>query len=177
MFRNVSPDGRADLLAVDWNTDETIRVDVKSSDFSLVGSDAKACAARKREQLNQGFNIKYLIVADDGDCAWHEDEIVQAANDNELPKSQWWVDMKTGQRFPTPGNALTAREWSYFCYWVLTNYADLILPFSEDFIRDMSVRGRPGYVKHTAEVEMKVLNKFLVHIYEELKKNGIVKEG
>lgn len=173
VFRNVSPAGRADLLAVNWATNETIRVDVKSSGFSLNRNDPKSVAARERNELNKGFEIKYLIVQDNGDCGWYDDQPPVAVNDN-TPGSQpceWWVDKKTGQRFPTPGNEMTASEWSYFCSWLLKNYPEHIAPFSEQFLLDMSVRGRLGYVKHTAEREMRVLERILLHVYDRLHGN------
>ena len=178
VFRNVSPVGRADLLAVNWDTNKTIRVDVKSVGFSLNGNDPKSSAARERHELNKGFEIKYLIVQDDGECGWYDDASPVSANDNEsCPNiTNWWIDKKTGQRFPSPGSEMTPNEWSFFCGWLLKNYPEHVAPFSEQFLLDMSVRGRPMYVKHTAAKEMRVLGRVLTHIYSKLKEAGNVDE-
>ncbi|NNH56924.1 hypothetical protein HLI01_08900 [Rhizobium laguerreae] len=176
VFRNVSPAGRADLLAVNWTMDETIRVDVKSQGFTLEtagNNNPIAKQARRNETLNRSFYIKYLVVKDDGDCEWYSDKSTPA-NDNEVTTAKWWVEKTTGQRFPMPGNELASHEWSYFCYWLLKNYPDLVAPFSESFVRDMSVRGRPGYVKHTAGKEMSVLGKILAQVYAKLDEMGMV---
>lgn len=170
VFRNVSPAGRADLLAVNWTMNETIRVDVKSEGFTLESTgrvNPIYAQARRNETLNRSFDIKYLVVKADGDCEWYHDK-TSPANDNEVKTAKWWVEKKTGQRFPTPGNELARHEWSFFCHWLLVNYPDLASPFSESFVRDMSVRGRPGYVKHTAGKEITVLNKILAHVYAKL---------
>ncbi|MGG7534666.1 hypothetical protein [Rhizobium sp. 12,4] len=177
VFRNVSPAGRADLLAVDWTNDETIRVDVKSQGFTLEKTTKRdtpmAQHNRSVHAMNAGFNIKYLIVKDDGDCEWYSDK-PEAANDNETQSPKWWVERRTGQRFPMPGNELAKHEWSYFCHWVLTNYPEMIAPISESFVRDMSVRGRPGYVKHTAGKEITVLSRLLAQVYSKLEENGMI---
>lgn len=177
VFRNVSPAGRADLLAVDWANDETIRVDVKSEGFSLDDDGNRSTPIGRHNKrvnsMNAGFNIKYLIVKNDGDCEWYSSKKI-AANDDAAPPSKWWVEKKTGQRFPLPGNELDKHEWSYFCHWVLTNYPDLIAPISESFVRDMSVRGRPGYVKHTARKEITVLSRLLAQVHERLARDGMI---
>jgi len=175
VFRNVSPNGRADLLALDWVTDKTIRVDVKSAGFSLTQDSPRAAKARGTHALNRGFDVQYLIVDEKGDCEWYVEGQPAAVNDNAPPSPTWWFHRKTGQRFTTPGNEMTKAEWSYFCYWVLTKYPELVAPFSESFIRDMSVRGRPGYIKHTAAKEITVLSKFLVHVYGKLIELGEIK--
>lgn len=168
VFRNVSPNGRADLLAVDWQKNETIRVDVKSRGFSLVQGtcSARLADAIDTDRVNQGFDIKYLVVQDNGDCNWYSEE-TPAANDNE-PRIKWFVDTKTGQRFLAPGFDMSRKEWSYFCHWLVRAYPDYVVPFSEDFVRSISARGigRDNFTIN--EREFSTLEKLRKNIYDKL---------
>lgn len=172
VFRNVSPTGRADLMAVDWDKDETIRVDVKSAGFTL-GNSEKVRADRQTIDMNQGFGIRYLVVGEDGKCAWHDDK-PQAANDNDAPIHTWWRDRKTMQRFLVPGNYMTNKQWTYFCHWLVRAYPDYIVPFKEEFVRSISSRGIGCDSPRISEKELKVLGKLLQHIYDKLVSAGAV---
>lgn len=170
VFRNVSPNGRADLLAVDWLNDETIRVDVKSQGFSLVpgvGDASRVAGAMATDEANQGFNIRYLVVQDDGSCGWYEKDGPVATNDNE-PPPKWWVDTKSGQRFISPGYDMTRKEWSYFCHWLIRAYPDYIVPFSEQFVRSISARGIGTERVAINDREFLTLEKLRKHIVQKL---------
>lgn len=65
VFSNISPEGPADLVAVKFDVGETLYVDVKSQSFSFEGEDGE----RFRERA-QKYGIRYLVVDDDGACAW-----------------------------------------------------------------------------------------------------------
>lgn len=176
VFRNVSPNGRADLLAVDWQKDETIRVDVKSEGFSLVpgfGNKASISENVETDQQNQGFNIRYLVVMNDGSCGWYSAEITEPANDNP-PPPKWWIDTKSGQRFTSPGYDMSRKEWSYFCHWLVRAYPDYIVPFSEDFVRSVSSRGIGTYSVSINEKEFATLNRLRNHIVRKLTDAGSI---
>lgn len=168
VFRNVSPNGRADLLAVDWVNDETIRVDVKSDGFDLCGTGAISAASRETAERNKGFSIKYLIVKKDGDCEWYKDSEKAADNDNSPPEPTWWVDKKSGQRFHAPGNAMTNKDWTFFCHWLLRAYPDVIFPFSEVFVREISARGIGCDRPRVEGREFTVLEKIRKHVFAKL---------
>lgn len=167
VFRNVAPNGRADLLAVDWDKDETVRVDVKSEGF-MTGINERIGSDREKVTLNQGFAIRYLVVNDDGSCGWHSGERPVAANDNKKPEPQWWRDKKTMQRFLVPGNHMGNKQWTYFCHWLVRAYPAYIVPFKEDFVRDISSRGIGNDRPRISEKEIKVLVKLHKHIYGKL---------
>lgn len=166
VFRNVSPNGRADLLAVDWAKDETIRVDVKSQGYESVTDSARASAQSEKRDLNAGFDIRYLVVQDDGSCDWYSDTAIPA-NDNE-PRVKWFVDTKTGQRFLAPGFDMSRKEWSYFCHWLIRAYPDFIVPFSEMFVRSISSRGIGTDRVQINEREFETLEKLRRSIYQKL---------
>lgn len=167
VFRNVAPNGRADLLAVNWDKDETIRVDVKSEGF-MNGADGRIGSDMEKVNLNQGFEIKYLVVNDDATCGWRSGEKLEAANDNKKQVPQWWRDKKTMQRFLVPGNHIGNKQWTYFCHWLVRAYPDYIVPFKEDFVRDISSRGIGNDRPHISEKETRVLVKLYKHIYGRL---------
>ncbi len=139
VFRNVSRNGRADLLALDWSTDKLIRVDVKSQGF-MVGHTVRAQCDEDRVQKNFGSGIKYLVVNDDGTCEWHSGKRTEPANDNKAVELQWWRDRKTLQRFQTPGNHMSNKEWSFFCHWLVRTYPDYIVPFRTEWVREIGSR-------------------------------------
>ncbi|MBD9542934.1 hypothetical protein IB276_26155 [Ensifer sp. ENS04] len=174
VFRNVSPNGRADLLAVNWSKDETIRVDVKSEAFTLTKGEGgeMGAALRERDKLNCGFEIKYLVVKNNGDCGWYEDKSSEAANDNKEPKATWWRDRKTAQRFRMPDDCITNKQWSYFCHWVVRAYPDYIVPFSEEFVRGISSRGIGCDRPYISSKEIGVLQKLYAHIIGKLTELG-----
>jgi len=163
VFRNISPNGRADLLAVNWDADETIRVDVKSQEFTLTAKGPRADAAREMEERNEGFDIKYLVVRDDGSCGWYVRE-PKAANDNEL--EQWWFDKRTGQRFQVPGIEMSRKQWTYFCHWTLKNYQQFIHPVDEGFVKNIAARGVGRGSIYIAEAEYKALENLRRQVFE-----------
>jgi len=169
VFRNVSPNGRADLLAVNWEKDETIRVDVKSQAYGKA-RNARGVQAERRE-ANAGFDIRYLVVQDDGACDWYS-ETPEPANDNE-PKVKWFVDTKTGQRFLAPGFDMSRKEWAYFCHWLLRAYPDYIVPFSEMFVRSISARGIGGDRVEINSREFETLEKLRRSIFQKLQDAGV----
>lgn len=173
VFRNVSPNGRADLLAVDWVKDETIRVDVKSQGFSTVGDSPRSAEAADLVEMNKGFDIRYLIVNNDGSCQWHSEEAPLSANDNE-PVAKWFVDKKTGQRFISPGFDMSRKEWSYFCHWLVRAYPEYIIPFSEDFVRSISSRGIGTDRVTINEREFATLEKLRNHVFTKLSDMGSI---
>jgi len=176
VFRNVSPNGRADILAVDWEKDETIRVDVKSEGFSLVpgvGNRASITDNIETDRQNQGFNIRYLVVMNDGSCGWYSADEPVVANDN-TPPPRWWIDTKSGQRFTAPGYDMSGKEWSYFCHWLVRAYHDYIVPFSEDFVRSISSRGIGARGVSINEREFVTLNKLRSHIVQKLTDAGSI---
>lgn len=168
VFRNVAPNGRADLIAVDWVKDETIRVDVKSSGFSAVGGSPMASGNRAVIERNKGFDIRYLVVQDDGDCIWYTEEGKPAANDNTPVLPLWWTDKRSGQKFVTPGNEMQNRSWAYFCHWLIRTYPKYMQPFSEDFIRGISARGIGNDSPRIDERELVVLRKILKYVFDQL---------
>lgn len=176
VFRNVSPNGRVDFLAIDWGTDETFRVDVKSEGFKLpVGKGgAMAIANRDKIELNKGFNIKYLVVKNNGDCEWYDNTNGNAANDNVDPKPTWWRDNKTAQRFRMLDDCITSKQWTYFCHWLLRAYPDYIIPFSEQFVREMSARGIGSSKPFVSQKEITVLRKLYSHIVTRLTEVGAI---
>lgn len=171
VFRNVSPNGRADLLAVDWDADETFRVDVKSEGFTLedTANGHYAKSSRKRDELNAGFGIRYLVVCESGSCHWYEKSEKVASNDNEKKDIAWWVCKKTGQRFPEPGNYMKNNQWTYFCFWLLRSHPDLIFPHSEQFVRSCSSRGIGNDNPRLTVGELKALDKLYHNVYQKLK--------
>lgn len=176
VFRNVSPNGRADLLAVDWDEDETIRVDVKSEGFTLVEGEGGEMGAklRQRETLNSGFSIRYLVVKNDGNCEWYVKPDQAAANDNNEPKATWWRDKKTAQRFRMLDDCISNKQWSYFCHWLLRAYPDFIIPFSEQFVRSISSRGIGNDRPYVSEKEKGVLRKLYTHVLGRLTETGAI---
>lgn len=176
VFRNVSPNGRADILAVNWKTDETIRVDVKSQGFTLVEGEGgeMGAALRERDHLNAGFSIRYLVVMNNGDCGWYDGAERQAANDNSEPKPAWWRDKKTAQRFRIADDCTSNKQWSYFCHWLLRAYPDYIVPFSETFVRGISARGIGVDRPRISEKEIGVLRKLHLHVVKKLTDTGAI---
>jgi hypothetical protein len=169
VFRNVAPNGKADLLAIDWINDETVRVDVKSEGFTLEKGKGGEMgqALRERDKLNAGFEIKYLVVKNNGDCGWYEEKSLEAANDNE-PKPTWWRDKKTAQRFRLVDECTSNKQWSYFCHWLVRAYPDYIIPFAESFVRDISSRGIGNDRPYVSNKEVGVLRKLHKHIFTKL---------
>lgn len=165
VFRNVSPNGRADLLAVDWVKDETIRVDVKSQEYGKAKT-SRADQAERRSQ-NSGFDIRYLVVSDDGSCAWYSEDFDEPSNDNE-PKPKWFIDTKTGQRFLMPSFDMSRKEWCYLCHWLLRAYPDFVVPFSESFVRSISARGIGNDSPPINATEFVTLEKLRRHIITKL---------
>lgn len=176
VFRNVSPNGKADLLAVNWVEDETFRVDVKSECFTLKPGEAGDMGAslRKRAEGNKGFDIRYLVVKNNGDCAWYEDTKVEADNDNKAPEAVWWRDKKTAQRFRILDDCITGKQWTYFCHWLIRAYPDYIVPFSETFVRDISARGIGRDYPKVSLKEVVVLRKLHLHIVRKLSETGSI---
>lgn len=173
VFRNVSPNGRADLLAVDWDADETIRVDVKSDGFTLNAGEGgeMGAALRGRDELNKGFQIRYLVVGNSGECRWY-DEALEVANDNSAPEAKWWRDTKTGERFRALDDCITNKEWSYFCHWLVRAYPEFIVPFSEQFVREISSRGIGSSRPQISIKEIGVLRKLHSHITKKVTEIG-----
>lgn len=167
VFRNVSPNGRADLLAVDWVNDKTVRVDVKSRGFSPNGKGERASADRGKFELNKGFDIRYLIVDDEGACEWYSDQ-PKSDNDNVPPLPLWWICTKTRQRFKTPGNDMSGKDWSFFCHWLVRAYPDYVIPFSESFVRDVSARGIGRDHVRIESKEFTVLEKLRRQVFDKL---------
>lgn len=164
VFRNVSPNGRADLLAVDWVKNETIRIDVKSQEFSLTAKGPRADAAREIDARNEGFDICYLVVDDNGNCDWYK-RTPKSWTDEEA-NDTWWVDKKTGQRFRIPGVDMSKRQWTFFCHWTLKNYAEFIEPIEASFVKDIAARGIGGGIPFIAEREHTVLDKLRRQVFE-----------
>lgn len=63
VFSNISPEGPADLVAVKFDSQETMYVDVKSQSFSFDGEDSSIYRER-----HEKYGIRYLVVDDDGRC-------------------------------------------------------------------------------------------------------------
>ncbi|MBZ9659796.1 hypothetical protein LB523_12140 [Mesorhizobium sp. ESP-6-4] len=175
VFRNVSPNGRADLLAVDWVKDETIRVDVKSEGFSLDAdkTGAMAAQARRRADSNSGYDIKYLVVKNDGDCEWYGENAINADNDN---SPDMWTDKVTGKSFWSPGHDMSSKEWTYFCHWLLRAYPEKIKPHSEVFVRNISSRGVANDNPRITKAELPHLERLRVHIHKQLQEAGRLKK-
>ena len=177
VFRNVSPNGRADLLAVNWEAGETIRVDVKSQGFTLEkGKGVVSSASIERDELNKGFDIRYLVVKHDGDCEWYDESILKAGNDNAVPQPTWWIDKKTRQRFLMPGNELTDKDWHFFCHWLLRAYPEYIIPFSEQFVREISALGMCFHPRKIEQKKILVLKKILAHVHGKLRDADAIEE-
>ena len=177
VFRNVSPNGRADLLAVDWIKDETIRVDVKSEGFTLEeGKGGRmGASARSRAELNKGYGIRYLVVGRNGDCEWYDKKRLESANDN-VPTPNTWTDKMTGKTFWCPGHAMTNKEWTFFCYWLLRAHPTKIKPHSEVFVRNISSRGIANDFPRISKSEIPHLERLMLHIHEQLKATGRIEE-
>lgn len=174
VFRNVSPNGRADLLAMDWIKDEVIRVDVKSQGFTLEPGEGgeRGAASRSTAELNKGYDIRYLVVKDNGDCEWYE-ERQKAANDNVPDK---WTDKKTGKSFWSPGHDMQSKEWTFFCFWLLRAYPEMIKPHSEVFVRNISSRGIANDHPRIVKSEIPHLERLRIHIHSQLLAAGIITE-
>jgi hypothetical protein len=120
VFKNASPIGRADLIAVDWNEGEWLAVDVKSAGYNPNGDGILGEAQKKQADEYRSSNIKYLIVADDGSCSWYKNDGLVADNDND----DMWTDPSTKQRFRHPRHDMSRRGWSFFGYWALKHHRD-----------------------------------------------------
>lgn len=171
VFRNVSPNGRADLIAIHWERDETIRVDVKSSGFTLDDADTseRAEQARLREHDNHGFKISYLVVSDDWQCEWYTyggEEV--AANDNKQVGPRYWMDKQSGVTFITPGNHMTNKQWTFFCHWLLRAHKDLVGKFSMKFVDNMSYRYTLPFDPSINSEEKKILERLFKSVYTSL---------
>lgn len=176
VFRNVSPHGRADLLAVDWDKDETIRVDVKSKGFTLDGTGARVNSAKTRERANEGFDIRYLIVDDVGGCEWYVEKPEAPANDN-FAGAEWWQCPVTLQRFTVPGIDMSMRSWAFFCHWVLKYHSDLMHPIAESFVQDIASRGVGRGSSRFVKIEpreFKALENLRRQVYEGLSLRGAI---
>lgn len=66
VFRNVSADGPADLVAINWNTGDRIAIDVKSNGFSVGSATGEETIARARD-----LGIAIMVVGNDGKVEWH----------------------------------------------------------------------------------------------------------
>lgn len=136
VFRNCSPNGRADLIAKNWERDETILVDVKSEGFNPDGArnlfDGKGNKSRQIQEYylvekNKSSDIRYLIVMDSGECRWY--------GDDSESKSPIWQCPVSGHQFPSPGSDMTRLEWYQFMYCVLDNHANKISADQVDFLK------------------------------------------
>lgn len=79
VFRNVSSQGPADLVAVNWDTGERLNIDVKSAAFSVGSRDGRETLERAAK-----LGICIMVVGNDGSVTWHNrEEETSAANDNE----------------------------------------------------------------------------------------------
>lgn len=174
VFRNVSPNGRADLLAVDWVANKTIRVDVKSEGFTLDPSKGGKMGetARRRADENSIFDIRYLVVGNDGDCSWYDELRKEADNDNSPDK---WTDKVTGKTFWKPGHVMTNKEWTYFCFWLLRSHPSLMT--SETFVRNISSRGVANDRPHISKLELEHLERLRARVYEALVPQAVKKAG
>lgn len=120
VFRNVSPVGRADLIAVKWDEGEWLAVDVKSHGYNPNGDGVLGEAQKKQADEYRNSNIKYLIVGDDGSCCWYKDDGLVADNDND----DMWTDPATKQRFRHPRHDMSRKGWSFFGYWALKHHRE-----------------------------------------------------
>lgn len=118
VFRNQSPVGRADLIAVKWDDGEWLAVDVKSFGYNPNGDGIVGESQKKQADKYRGSDIKYLVVDDYGSCRWYKH--VVANNDNR----EMWSDPLTAQRFTHPRYDMTRNSWSFFCGWLLKYHRD-----------------------------------------------------
>lgn len=136
VFRNVSPRGRADLVAINWETDEGwVSVDVKSEQFDLDGLNPMNEGHRETQRKYEASNIRYLVVMDNGNCVWYDE--LEKINRGGVPDSHW-VDPNTGQRFLHPRNDMSKSEWSYFAHWMLNSHRDKVPTSTADFLHRVS---------------------------------------
>lgn len=66
VFRNVSADGPADIIAVNWNNGERTAIDVKSDGFSIGNYEGQETLERAKE-----LDIAVMIVRNNGLVEWY----------------------------------------------------------------------------------------------------------
>lgn len=166
VFRNVSPRGRADLIARKWEDADWTPVDVKSEQFDLDAFSPMAEGQREQAFKYEGSGIRYLIVSDNGTCWWYDDykRDTVAENDN------FWIDPKTGQRFLHPRNDMSKNEWSFFCGWIIKHHNDKLTEAQIDFINGLprTDRSRGRYGRALTDREKELLRKVHRFIYKKI---------
>lgn len=118
VFRNVSPRGRADLIAKKWDSEEWIAVDVKSEHFNLRGTGTMNSGQRAVAKEYASSNIRYIVVNDDGTCRWYED-LDHPQDGKSFEGDDYWLCPTSGHRFMHPSHYMNRKEWSFFAYWAL----------------------------------------------------------
>lgn len=131
VFRNTSPVGRADLIAVNWDEGDWLAVDVKSHGYNPNGDGVLGEAQKKQADEYRNSNIKYLVVGDDGSCSWYKNDGLVASNDN----NDMWMDPTTKQRFRHPRHDMSRKGWSFFGYWALKYHRDKLSEGQSEIVR------------------------------------------
>ncbi len=79
VFRNVSPHGIADVIAVNFAAGEHLWIDVKTSNHIAApdGSIMERCDSSRLTGEQQHCGVRRLIVTRDGNCHWVEEKPVK----------------------------------------------------------------------------------------------------
>lgn len=143
VFRNMSPNGIADIIARKWSTDETLFIDVKSQYFNPEDRDRKLGDAKRsfekkemsdRETYKKGLEqgIKFLIVSDDGKCNWYGDVEV-------VVEPAVWTCHKSGRTFPHVSQYLSNSDWGPIVRCINEHHLHLMAP---EMVKFLGVIGR-----------------------------------
>lgn len=142
VFRNVSPRGRADLIAKKWDSEDWIAIDVKSEHFNLRGTGPMNGGQRNTSKQYELSNLRYIVVNDDGSCKWYHD--LDHPKDGEVFEGDdYWVCPTSGHRFLHPSHFIDRKEWSFFAYWAIEYQGQYLKQTEIDVCWE--VKREPGY--------------------------------
>lgn len=159
VFRNVSPVGRADLIANRWDGRGWIPIDVKSGGYNPYGVGGISEKGRRQATKYSASEVRYLIVGDGGDCSWY----------NKLPpkdrREDMWKCPKTGREFPHPEFDLDADEMHHFGRWILIAHKDALsgdeVKLAELARESMWTGGSRYPLRKTQKEDIKKLHKYI----------------
>lgn len=138
VFRNMSPNGIADIIARKWSTDETLFIDVKSQYFNPEDRYKSLDEARRafekkemsdRETYKKGLEqgIKFLIVSDDGKCNWYGDAEV-------VVEPAILTCHRSGRTFPHISQDLSNSDWGPIVRCINEHHLHLMAPEMVKFL-------------------------------------------